>query len=91
MSQIPRNFKWMTSRSQKLFRKLLDPDPDKRLNLAELPKYVEDRWLRKGSVKPGSDVRGVGDGLSQLTLGSFQVRKGQGQGCQGCAMIGNRK
>ena len=31
--QVPRNFKAMTSRAQKLFRKLLDPEPEKRLQV----------------------------------------------------------
>ena len=58
----------MTNRSQKLFRKLLDPEPSKRLDLAETVKFMEDKWLRKGAGK------GEGkDGQSQLTLGSFQV------------------
>ena len=39
----------MSSRGQKLFKKLLDPDPERRLRLAELPKMTgEDvRWLRR--------------------------------------------
>lgn len=68
-SKLPRNFKPMTSRAQKLFRKLLDPDPAKRLVLAELTKYLEDKWLRKVIPSPGVMGR---DGQSQLTLGSFQ-------------------
>merc|ERR1711892_1358177 len=66
-SKVPRNFKPLTSRAQKLFRKLLDPDSSKRLELVELVKYMEDKWLRKGVGK----VEGK-DGQSQLTLGSFQ-------------------
>jgi len=65
--KVPRNFKAMTSRAQKLFRKLLDPEPEKRLQLEELGKYLTDRWLRKEYRKPEGR-----DGLSQLTLGSFQ-------------------
>ena len=47
---MPKNFKPMTSRGQKLFRKLLDPDATKRLKLTEVPKYLEDKWLRTRSV-----------------------------------------
>ena len=52
-----------------MFRKLLDPEPSKRLELGETVKFMEDKWLRKGAAKtePGKD------GQSQLTLGSFQV------------------
>jgi len=57
----------MTSRAQKLFRKVLDPEPEKRLQLDELAKYMTDRWLRKEYRRP--EAR---DGQSQLTLGSFQ-------------------
>ena len=34
--KVPRNFKPMTSRAQKLFRKVLDPEPDKRLQVGGL-------------------------------------------------------
>ena len=48
-SKVTKNFKLMSSRGQKLFKKLLDPDPERRLRLAELPKMTgEDvRWLRR--------------------------------------------
>ena len=67
--QVPKNFKPLTNRAQKMFRKLLDPEPSKRLELGETVKFMEDKWLRKGAAKePGKD------GQSQLTLGSFQVK-----------------
>ena len=56
----------MTSRAQKMYKKLLDPEPSRRLNLSDIDKYLEDRWLRKGVSK-------LEDEQSQLTLGSFQV------------------
>jgi len=84
-SKVPKNFKLMSSRGQKLFKKLLDPDPERRLRLAELPKMTgEDvRWLRRpgGSkslvsspVDPRYDpaAQFLSDGISQLTMGSFQ-------------------
>jgi len=75
-SKVPKNFKPMTNRAQKLFRKLLDPDPSKRLQLSELSKYTEDKWLRKSSKSnPGlgtGDGKWLSDGISQLTMGSFQ-------------------
>jgi len=69
-NKIPRHFKSMTARAQKLFRKVLDPDPDRRIPLEDINKYIEDRWIRKGG-KPVTEGRG-GDHQSQLTLGSFQ-------------------
>lgn len=77
----------MSSRAQKLFKKLLDPDPERRLHLNELPKLTGDdmRWLKKvgGSksllsspANPPRNPREVSqflsDGISQLTMGSFQ-------------------
>ena len=56
----------MTSRAQKMYKKLLDPEPSRRLSLSDIDKYLEDRWLRKGVSK-------LEDEQSQLTLGSFQV------------------
>ena len=64
--QVPKNFKNMTSRAQKMYKKLLDPEPTRRLSLCDIEKYLDDRWLRKGFNKPE-------DEQSQLTLGSFQV------------------
>ena len=57
----------MTSRAQKMYKKLLDPEPTRRLSLCDIEKYLDDRWLRKGFNKPE-------DEQSQLTLGSFQVK-----------------
>lgn len=73
-SKVPKNFKPMTNRAQKLFRKLFDPDPSKRLLLSEVAKYTEDKWLRKaGKSTPGpADGKWLSDGISQLTMGSFQ-------------------
>ena len=58
-SRTPRAFKPLTSRGQKLFRKLMDVDPCKRLPLAEVQKYADDRWLKKGAaggVAMGNDA-----------------------------------
>lgn len=83
-SKIPKNFKPMSSRAQKLFKKLLDPDPERRLRLNELPKLTGDdmKWLRKlggsKSLLSNPDLRYLepaqflSDGISQLTMGSFR-------------------
>ncbi|BET03178.1 STYKc [Nesidiocoris tenuis] len=45
----PKLFKLLSSKAQRWFRKYLEPNPQKRPpNLAELPKYMEGRWLSKG-------------------------------------------
>jgi len=65
-SKVPKSFKLLTSRAQKMFRKLLDPEPGKRLELGDTVKFMEDKWVRKAGKLEGKD------GQSQLTLGSFQ-------------------
>lgn len=59
----------------------MDVDPSKRLLLSELPKYTEDKWLKKvshvkgaagGGGQNNSDTKWLSDGISQLTMGSFQ-------------------
>ena len=89
----------MSSRAQKLFKKLLDPDPERRLKLSELTKMANDdvKWLRKSGSKslvsspadprylvdaataqagtsgnPLINPHFLSDGISQLTMGSFQ-------------------
>ncbi len=77
-ARTPRAFKPLTSRGQKFFRKLMDVDPTKRLALAEVPKYADDRWLKKTSSSSSTGAAGadrsnlLSDGISQLTMGSFR-------------------
>lgn len=76
-SKPPKNFKPMTSRGQKLFRKLMDVEPDKRLALADLSKFVDDKWTKKPGklqlIPPSFDPAvGLSDAISQVTMGSFQ-------------------
>ncbi len=72
-SKPPKNFKPMTNRGQKLFRRLMDVDPSKRFSLKEMSKFLEDKWLKKNSKGIlSSDMKKISDGVSQLTMGSFQ-------------------
>ena len=77
-SKPPKNFKPLTNRGQKLFRKLMDVEPGKRLSLSEVPKFTDDKWLKKpagsgkGAGGAGGENKWLSDGISQLTMGSFQ-------------------
>lgn len=73
-SKPPKNFKPMNSRAQKLFRKLMDVEPSKRIALSEVSKYIDDKWLKKSSkmTPSSSETKWLSDGVSQLTMGSFQ-------------------
>ena len=54
--KTPRNFKTLGSRGEKLFRKLLDPDPATRMQLSDLPKYSDARWLQRSRTPRGSSL-----------------------------------
>jgi hypothetical protein len=47
----PKLFKLLTSRAQRMLRKFLEPRPEKRPGgLADLAKFLEDRWLTRTSL-----------------------------------------
>jgi serine/threonine-protein kinase SBK len=47
----PKLFKLLTSKAQRMFRKFLEPRPDKRPGgLADLVRFLEDRWLTRTSL-----------------------------------------
>lgn len=50
--RTPKLFKLLTSRSQRMFRRFLEPRADRRpKNLADLAKFLDDRWLAKTAEK----------------------------------------
>jgi serine/threonine-protein kinase SBK len=47
----PKLFKLITSKAQRMFRKFLEPRPEKRPGgLADLARFLEDRWLTRTSL-----------------------------------------
>lgn len=39
----------VSSRAQKMFKKIVEPRPEKRAtNFQDLPRYLDDRWMAKG-------------------------------------------
>ncbi|KAJ9599215.1 hypothetical protein L9F63_010299, partial [Diploptera punctata] len=60
----PKLFKILTSRAQRMFRKFLEPRPEKRPGgLADLSRFLEDRWLTKTSLDRQTDNGPEDDGL----------------------------
>jgi len=47
--KIPQNFKYFSPRLLRLFRRLLDPKPERRYSVKEVTKYLDDPWVVKGS------------------------------------------
>lgn len=60
----PKLFKLLTSKAQRMFRKFLEPRPDKRpAGLADLTKFLEDRWLTRTSLDRQTDNSPEDEGL----------------------------
>lgn len=54
----PKLFKLLTSKAQRFFKKYLEPKPEKRpAGLAEIYRYIEDRWLSKGMEKTNEESK----------------------------------
>lgn len=52
MKRCPKLFKLLSARACKIFKKFLDPRPDRRLKtLSDVQKYLDDRWLAKSAEK----------------------------------------
>lgn len=52
IKRTPKLFKLLTSRACKLFRKFLEPIPERRpKNSSDLHKFLDDRWLAKNAEK----------------------------------------
>lgn len=64
LKRVPKLFKLISSKAQKLFKKYLDPKPEKRpAGLAEVHRYVEDRWLSKVGIEKNNETQPEEDGL----------------------------
>uniref|UniRef100_A0A0K2T9A4 Serine/threonineprotein kinase, putativelike [Tribolium castaneum] n=1 Tax=Lepeophtheirus salmonis TaxID=72036 RepID=A0A0K2T9A4_LEPSM len=66
--KIPKNFKPLTTKGQKFFKKILDPDPYKRLPLVEVTNYTEDKWTR---LKKPHSLTGSLIPQNLITIGNF--------------------
>lgn len=74
--KTPKFFKILTSKARRLFRKLLEPNPAKRVvNLSdEIGKYVDDKWLTKVPEKP-TDFDELNSNMSMLSFHSSLTDK----------------
>lgn len=49
LKKQPKLFKLVSSKAQRLFKKFLEPRPEKRTSsLGDLGKFLDDRWMAKG-------------------------------------------
>ncbi|XP_011558391.3 serine/threonine-protein kinase meng-po [Plutella xylostella] len=49
LKRQPKLWKMVSSRAQKMFKKIVEPRPEKRAtNFQDLPRYLDDRWMAKG-------------------------------------------
>jgi serine/threonine-protein kinase SBK len=67
----PKLFKLLTSRAQRMFRKFLEPRPEKRPGgLADLTKFLEDRWLTRTSLDRQTGETNMSPTADDMFLGS---------------------
>ncbi|RZB40116.1 serine/threonine-protein kinase SBK1, partial [Asbolus verrucosus] len=64
LKRQPKLFKLVSSKAQKLFKKYLEPKPEKRpAGLAEIHRFLEDRWMSKGGMEKISELPEEDEGL----------------------------
>lgn len=58
LKRQPKLFKLVSSKAQRLFKRYLEPKPDKRPNgLVDVHRYLEDRWMSKGMEKTNETLQ----------------------------------
>ena len=75
--KTPKSFKILSNKARRLFRKLFDPNPSKRLSLGlteEIQKYSEDKWLSRIPEKP-TDEDELSTNMSMLSFHSSLTDK----------------
>ena len=60
----PKLFKLVSSKAQRLFRKYLEPKPEKRPNgLSEIHRYMDDRWMSRVGMDKNNETAAEEEGL----------------------------
>ncbi len=75
--KTPKSFKILSNKARRLFRKLFDPNPSKRLSLGltdEIQKYADDKWLTRAPDKP-ADEDEMSTNMSMLSFHSSLTDK----------------
>lgn len=64
LKRQPKLFKLVSSKAQRLFKKYLEPRSDKRpAGLADVYRFLEDRWMSKGGTDKYNGIGAEDDGL----------------------------
>lgn len=64
LKRQPKLFKLISSKAQRLFKKYLEPKPEKRpAGLAEVHRYMDDRWMSKVGIEKNNEVPAEEEGL----------------------------
>ncbi|XP_046403217.1 serine/threonine-protein kinase SBK1-like [Ischnura elegans] len=56
-----RAFGLLSARAQRMFRRLLDPKPEKRPPVEEVVRYIDERWLPRSAMADGKEEEGIED------------------------------
>lgn len=64
LKKLPKLFKLVSSKAQKLFKKYLEPKPEKRPNsLSEVHRFMDDRWMSRIGIEKNMEVPAEEEGL----------------------------
>lgn len=64
LKRQPKLFKLISSKAQRLFKKYLDPKREKRpAGLAEVHRFMDDRWLSKVGIEKNNETQAEEEGL----------------------------
>ncbi|KAI4470064.1 serine/threonine-protein kinase sbk1 [Holotrichia oblita] len=64
LGRSPKLFKLVSSKAQRLFKKYLEPRPEKRpAGLGEVYRYMDDRWMSKVGMEKNNEVAAEEEGL----------------------------
>lgn len=75
MLKTPKRFSNFTARLLKMFKRLFDPNPEKRASVREVYKYLEDKWLIRALKSQDTDLDSQSICYSTFSLHSSKVEK----------------
>ncbi|KAB7495682.1 Serine/threonine-protein kinase SBK1, partial [Armadillidium nasatum] len=73
--KTPKRFSNFTARALKMFKRLLEPNPEKRSNVREVYKYLEDKWLVRPMKRQDSEIDNQSVCYSTYSIHSSKAEK----------------
>ncbi|KAG8230906.1 hypothetical protein J437_LFUL002938 [Ladona fulva] len=70
-------FRLLSARAQRMFRRLLDPRPEKRPPVEEVVRYIDERWLTRAALGESKDGEGEVEDDSDLCPSLYSFHSSQ--------------